>query len=188
MISAKEQILRNYLKKIAIGKDLDVIPSVKFYDGYIPFKDSNVQACIDTTNHIIHVSRHHLRTMDRNDIRRVVIHELSHYKVKSHNTDFDRDMVNTSQGTWTPDSTSGIVMTSSKSKKKKKEIELTPEQIRKSKEFHITVQQRLSRGEPESSVYTDKPSYYSIWVKKNFIVTGGIKPKDDSEYPKTNCF
>ena len=188
MISAKEQLFRNYVKEIATGKELDVIPNVKFYDGYIPFKDSNVQACIDTTNHIIHVSRHHLMTMDRNDIRQVVIHELSHYKEKSHNTDFDRDMVNTSQGTWTPDSTSGLVMTTSKSKEKTKEIELTQKQIRECEKFHEIAQQRLLSGVPEKTAYADKPKYYTIWAKKHFKKTGGIKLGDDSKYPKLTCY
>ena len=101
-IKAKEQDFINTVEEISKLMNLEHIPEVIFYDGYIPDKSQYVIACIDTYNHIIHVSRSHLRTMTTKDIRDTVIHELNHYIHKGHDSDFTKGNIETRIGTWKP--------------------------------------------------------------------------------------
>ena len=109
LIEAKEQDFRNIVEEISKLKELEIIPRVIFYDGNIPNQTSKTKACIDTTNHIIHVSRRHLMIMNDRDIKNTVIHELSHYDVKGHGTYFDRINIGTRAGTFKPPTGHGIV-------------------------------------------------------------------------------
>lgn len=188
IIEAKEQDFRNIVEEISKDMDLETIPEVIFYDRYIPNKSFDVQAGIDINNHIIHVSKRHLITMNDKDIRNTVIHELSHYKVNNHGSDFNREFIETKIGSFKP--SSGVVhIDGSKSCKNdiSNENKLTPEQISKCERYYEISQKRFGRGETDDSAFADKPEGYSDWLKKRYKKTGGIKFPPWKDVPKIEC-
>ncbi|NHJ87733.1 MAG: hypothetical protein FK734_19890 [Asgard group archaeon] len=185
MMEAKEQDFRNVVEEISKDLGLETTPKVEFYDGYIPNKSSNVIACIDTTNHVIYVSRRHLMTMNANDIRRVVRHELSHYKVKPHGAEFDKEYVENSIGSFNP-IRSGVVNINGGKRATEEENKVDKIGF---EEFHDIAKKRLAVGWSAEATYRDAPKGYTEWAKQNFNEKGGIKLPSwkDSKINCKNC-
>lgn len=183
LIEAKEQDFKNIVEEISKVKELVTVPKVIFYDGYIPNQTSETIACIDTTKHIIHVSRRHLMTMNDIDIRNTVIHELSHYDVKGHGTDFDRVNLGTRAGTFKPPIGHGIVHIDGGGKRNKNnliKIKWTPEQIEKFKNYYKIAKGRLQRG--LKPPFGDEPKGYSEWLKDTWSERKKISRPKNSKF------
>jgi len=183
IIEAKEQDFRNIVEEISKDLDLEHIPEVIFYDGYIPNQSSNVQACIDTYKHIIHVSKRHLMTMDARDIRNTVIHELSHYKVKNHSSEFIKEYTEIHTGTWKPLTGHGILHIDGGRRSNKNnliKIKWTPIQIEEFKKFHKIVIGRMQRG--LKNPFDGKPEGFSEWLKETWSERRKITRTNNSRF------
>ena len=107
MLKSKERKFIEYTKEASEFFNLEFIPQVIFFDGFIPEKP-NVLADIDIVSKTIRVSRKHLMEMPIEKIKETAFHETTHIFEPSHNTFFKNKLDDSLVTTWKPESTVGI--------------------------------------------------------------------------------